>query len=279
MSNVKTIFITGTSSGIGLATAKLFHAKGWNVVGTLRDTSQENPLKSLDPSRVLLVQMDVADPSSISPAIEAAIEKFSKVDLLVNSAGYGQSGIFEMLSPEQVRRQFDVNVFGVMDVIRTFLPHLRIEGGGIINISSGAGVFTLPMLSMYCASKFALEGFTEALSYELASQNIFVKSVIPHGGVTSTNFNATSAALTPMDLSKAPSYAAYAMKTANVYKKMSAAPMISSDNVADMIYAAATDETDRLRYFVGNDTRGFIKARYESSSDGEYVKHMRSFFA
>ncbi len=220
----KTIFITGTSSGIGLATAKLFYTKGWNVVGTLRDTSQENPLKSLDPSRMLLVQMDVTDTSSIGPAIETAISKFSKVDLLVNSAGYGQSGIFEMISPEQARRQFDVNVFGscslrnleiqhtqikmlslgVMDVTRAFLPYLRTEGGGIINISSGAGVFTLPMLSMYCASKFALEGFTEALSYELAPQKIFVKSVIPHGGVRSTKFNATSAAVTPMDLTKVP---------------------------------------------------------------------------
>ncbi|KAK0456025.1 hypothetical protein EV421DRAFT_1698826 [Armillaria borealis] len=202
----KTIFITGTSSGIGLATAKLFYTKGWNVVGTLRDTSKENPLKPLDPSRMLLVQMDIAEPNSIGPAIAAAIRKFSKVDLLVNSTGYGQSGIFEMISPEQARRQFDVNVFGscVMDVTRTFLPHLRIEGGGIINISSGAGVFTLPMLSMYCASKFALEGFTQALSYELASQKIFVKSVIPYGGVMSTKFNATSAAVTPMDLTKVP---------------------------------------------------------------------------
>ncbi|PBK76775.1 short-chain alcohol dehydrogenase [Armillaria solidipes] len=257
----KTIFITGTSSGIGLATAKLFYTKGWNVVGTLRDTSKENPLKSLDPSRMLLVQMDVAEPNSIGPAIAAAISKFSKVDLLVNSAGYGQSGIFEMISPEQARRQFDVNVFGVMDVTRAFLPHLRIEGGGIINISSGAGVFTLPMLSMYCASKFALEGFTEALLYELASQKIFVKSVIPHGGVTSTKFNATSAA------------------TMKAYERMSAARTTSADEVADVIYATATDGTDKLRYFVGNDTRGFIKARYESTNDDEYVQYMRSFFA
>ncbi|KAK0465608.1 short-chain alcohol dehydrogenase [Desarmillaria tabescens] len=230
----KTIFITGMSSGIGLATAKLFYAKGWNV-------------------------MDVTDSRSIGTAIEAAIRKFSKVDLLVNSAGYGQNGIFEMVSPEQTRRQFDVNVFGVMDVIRAFLPHLRIEGGGIINISSGAGVFTLPMLSLYRSSKFALEGFTEALAYELASQNIFVKSVIPHGD--------------------APSYADYAMKTMKAYERMSAARTISSDNVADVIYAAATDGTDKLRYFVGNDTRGFIKARYKSTSDDDYVQHMRSFFA
>ncbi|KAK0246286.1 short-chain alcohol dehydrogenase [Armillaria nabsnona] len=270
----KTIFITGTSSGIGLATAKLFYTKGWNVVGTLRDTSQENPLKSLDPSRMLLVQMDVADPSSIGPAIEAAISKFSKVGLL-----YDQSGIVEMISPEQARRQFDVNVFGVMDVTRAFLPHLRIEGGGIINISSGAGVFILPMLSMYCAFKFALEGFTEALSYELAPQKIFVKSVIPHGGVTSTKFNATSAAVMPMDLTKAPSYAACAAKTMKAYERLSAARTTSADEVADVVYAAATDGTDKLRYFVGNDTRGFIKARYESTSDDEYVQYMRSFFA
>ncbi|KAK0208789.1 short-chain alcohol dehydrogenase [Desarmillaria ectypa] len=209
-----------------------------------------NPIKSLDPFRLLLVQMDAADPSSITPAIEAAISKFSKVDLLVNSTGYGQNDIFEMISPEQARRPFDVNAFGVMNVIRDLLPHLRIAGGGIINISSSAGVFTLPMLPIYCASKFTLEGFTETLSYELASQNIFT-----------------------------PSYADYAMKFMKVYEKMSAPRKISSDEVADVISAAATDGADKLRYFVGHDTRGFIKAQCESASDNEYVQRMRSFFA
>jgi len=152
-------------------------------------------------------------------------------------------------------------------------------GGGVINVSSGAGIYTLPMLSIYCASKFALEGFTEALSYELASQNIFVKSIIPHGGVTSTNFGKRFApVVNPVDLTMAPAYGTFVASTLESYKRMLAAMAISSADVAEVIYTAATDGTHKLRYFAGNDTRGFLKARYESSSDGEYISYMRSFF-
>jgi len=276
---VNTIFITGTSSGIGLASAKLFYEKGWNIVATMRSPEKDTELRQLDSSRVLVLRLDLQDLSSIAPAVEAAIRKFTKIDLLLNNAGYGQNGLFEMISRDKVQEQFDVNLFGLMDVTRAILPHFRANrSGGVINISSGAGLYTLPMLSLYCASKFALEGFTEALSYELASQNIFVKSVIPHGGVTSTNFNARSMEVTPMDLSKAPSYGPFIEKTMESYKNMSAARTISSEGVAEVVYAAATDGTDKLRYLVGNDTRGILKARYESNTDEEYVSYMRSFF-
>ncbi|KDQ15094.1 hypothetical protein BOTBODRAFT_65719 [Botryobasidium botryosum FD-172 SS1] len=275
-----TIIITGTSSGIGLASAKLFYEKGWNVVATTRSPDlADAELKQLDPSRVLILRLDLQDFNTIAPAVETAIRKFDKIDLLLNNAGYGQSGIFEMISREKIQKQFDVNLFGLMDVTRALLPHFRAnQSGGIINVSSGAGLFTLPMLSLYCASKFALEGFTEALSYELASQGVFVKSVIPHGGVTSTNFNARSIEATPMDLSEAPSYGPFVAKTKESYENMTAARTISSKDVAQVIYAAATDGTDKLRYLIGNDTRGFIKARYESNTDEEYLSHMRSFF-
>lgn len=130
---------------------------------------------------------------------------------------------------------------------------------------------------MYSASKFALEGFTGALSYELASQNIFVKSVVPHGGVTRNNFVARFMRDTAVD-STLTSYDAFLAKTATSYKNMVAATAVSSEDVAELIYTAATDGSDKLRYFIGDDKRGFLKARYESKNDDEFIAYMRSFF-
>src|SRR6266436_6192005 len=186
----KTVLITGTSSGFGKTTARLFADKGWNVVATMRRPEVEKELAALD--NVLVTRLDVQDHASIAAGIEAGIARFGRIDALINNAGFGLFGLFEATPPEKVREQFDVNVFGVMDVTRAILPHFRKNKGGLIlNIGSGAGVFALPMISLYCASKFALEGFSESLSYELASQNIIVKIIEP-GGVVSTNFGKRS---------------------------------------------------------------------------------------
>lgn len=177
----KTVLITGASSGIGKASAKLFSSQGFNVVATMRDISAGVEFREL--SNVLVTRLDLEDQASIQAAIEEGIERFGRIDILVNNAGYGLYGVFEAIQREKLQQQFDVNVFGVMDTIRAILHHFRENRGGtIINLSSGAGHFTLPMISAYCASKFALEGFTEALSYELLALGIGVKLVIPHGG-------------------------------------------------------------------------------------------------
>src|SRR5258708_29474503 len=185
----KTILITGASSGIGKASAALFAAEGWNVIATMR-----RPDASLEADNLLVEKLDVQDLDSIQHAVDAGIARFGAIDVLLNNAGYGQYGLFEALSREDIQTQFAVNVFGVMNVIRAVLPHFRERKSGVIvNVGSAAGIFTFPMISLYCASKFALEGFSEALSYELASQGIGVKLVDPHGGVTSTRFNERSA--------------------------------------------------------------------------------------
>ena len=272
----KMILITGASSGIGEAAANLFASKGWNVVATMRDPARGAELATL--RSVLVTRLDVQDRDSIAPAIEAGIARYGRIDALVNNAGYGRFGLFEAISREQVQEQFDVNVFGVMDVTRAILPHFRKnEGGRIINVSSGAGMFTLPMISLYCASKFALEGFSEALSYELASQNIAVKLVIPHGGVTSTSFSER----TMQDRADDPSLSSYdgfIARTDEAFRNMVAARSISADEVAAVIYAAATDGTDRLRYLVGDDARGFVRARRELSEE-DYIAFMRTRFS
>ncbi|SMF16491.1 Short-chain dehydrogenase [Tistlia consotensis] len=272
----RTLFVTGASSGIGRATARLFAARGWNVVATLRDTAKAADLAE-DPA-VLVQRLDVTDGPSIATAVEAGIARFGRIDLLVNNAGFGLFGLFETTPPERIREQFDVNLFGVMDVTRALLPHFRAQGGGtIVNVSSGAALFTLPLLSLYCASKFALDGFSEALAYELASQNVAVKLVVPHGGVTGTAFGERSAQ-ERQAAAGLPDYDAFVERTAAAFARMTAARSLSAEEVAEAIFQAATDGSPRLRYLVGDDARGFVRARQELS-DEDYVAFMRAQFA
>jgi NAD(P)-dependent dehydrogenase (short-subunit alcohol dehydrogenase family) len=184
----KTILITGTSSGIGEACANLFVEKGWNVVATMRDPAKSGVFKNAQ--NVLVSRLDIQDIASIERAVSEGVSRFGSIDVLLNNAGYGQYGVFEAVPREKVLEQFEVNVFGPMNVIRAVLPVMRkARSGVIINMSSGAGIFTLPMISLYSASKFALEGFSEALSFELLALGIVVKIVEPHGGVSATKFN------------------------------------------------------------------------------------------
>src|SRR5258706_1369432 len=162
----KTVLITGTSSGFGKTAARLFAKKGWNVVATMRRPETEKELGGLED--MLVARLDVQDQSSIAEAIEAGIARFGRIDALINNAGFGLYGLFEATAVEKVREQFDVNVFGVMDVTRAILPHFRKNKRGLIlNVSSGAGGSTMPMTSLYLASKLALPGFSESLPYEL----------------------------------------------------------------------------------------------------------------
>jgi NAD(P)-dependent dehydrogenase (short-subunit alcohol dehydrogenase family) len=269
----KTVFITGASSGIGKATARAFAARGWNVIATLRSPEQDRDLGLLD--QVLVTRLDVQDPSSISSAVSAGLERFGAIDVLVNNAGYGQAGIFEAVSADKVREQFEVNVFGVMAVMRAVLPHFRRRKSGLIlNVSSGGGIYGVPAMAVYSASKFALEGFCEAVSYELSSLGIGLKLIEPHGGVSDNAFNAR-AAKDATETKPPEEYQTFVEHMRETTTKQTAAITITSDDVATVIFGAATDGTDRLRYRVGNDTRGFLKAKDELS-DADYMAFMRS---
>ena len=183
MSN--TILITGSSSGIGKATAKYFQEKGWNVVATMRTPEKETELSELD--NVLVTRLDVQDPDSIARAVQQGIETFGKIDVLLNNAGFGAFGILEAVPVEKIRRQFDVNVIGLIETTRAILPHFRANRSGtIINVASLAGKVAFPVTSLYNATKFAVEGFSEALCYEMESIGVKVKLVEP--GVIKTDF-------------------------------------------------------------------------------------------
>ncbi|WP_426750371.1 SDR family oxidoreductase [Myxococcus sp. Y35] len=271
----KTVLITGCSSGFGRAAALHFAAQGWNVVATMRTPAAGAELAKRP--GVLVTRLDVQERASIDAALTAAVERFGGLDVVVNNAGFGLHGIFESTPREKILEQFEVNVFGVMDVIRATLPHFARRGGGtFVNVSSGAGVFTLPMISLYCASKFALEGFSEALAYELTSQNVRMKIVEP-GGVLDSQFVSRSAQEAAQGTIP-PRYAAFARETERVSASLrEARSKATSESVAEVIYTAATDASDRLRYVATDGIKPLVKLRRETSED-TYLAFMREHF-
>lgn len=272
----QTVLITGTSSGFGEAAARLFAERGWNVVATMRNPDAGRVLAALD--NVLVTRLDVEDGASIETAIAEGLARFGRIDALVNNAGYGLFSIFEGASREAVRQQFDVNLFGVMDVTRAILPHFRANRAGtIINVSSGAGVFGAPMASLYSASKFALEGFSEGLWYELASLGIKVKVIEP-GGAPATGFMARMGT-EGASVQVAEDYLPFLQHISQVYGGMSTtADPDAIDKVVGAIFEAATDGSDRLRYAPTDDIQPILKARRESSEE-QYQALVRGFFA
>ncbi|ACU60604.1 SDR family oxidoreductase [Chitinophaga pinensis] len=272
----KTILITGTSTGFGASAVHYFAQKGWNVIATMRDITKAGDLQNMD--RVFVTKLDVQDKSSIETAITGGIERFGNIDVVVNNAGYGLFGIFESISPEGIQDQFAVNVFGAMDVVRAILPHFRAKNNGtIINISSGAGAIGFPMASVYSASKFALEGWSEGLRYELASLGIKVKIVEP-GGATKTAFiermGGESAGLQAIE-----NYIPFLEQIGKVYGGMAtAADADAVEKVVTAIYDAATDNTDTLRYAPTNDIQALLKAR-RTTSEEAYQQFTSGVFA
>jgi NADP-dependent 3-hydroxy acid dehydrogenase YdfG len=148
----KTVLITGASSGFGKVTAKLFDKNDWNVIATMRSPEKETELSAL--SNVFITKLDVTDKLSIQSAVAAGIQKFGKIDVLVNNAGYGALGILEAATEQQVKQQFDVNLFGLIEVTKAVLPGMRQQKSGtIINVSSVGGRITFPFSSLYHATK------------------------------------------------------------------------------------------------------------------------------
>lgn len=183
----KTWFVTGASRGIGAETARAALKHGDNVVATGRDASRVAAAFETDTSRLLVLSLDVTRPDEVADAVSSAMARFGAIDVLVNNAGYGQLGLFEEISPEAIERQFATNVFGLMTVTRAVLPGMRQKRSGrIFNLSSVGGLTSSAGGSIYCASKFAIEGFSEGLAAEVAPFGIGVTLVEP--GYIRTDF-------------------------------------------------------------------------------------------
>ncbi|MFL2603069.1 MAG: SDR family oxidoreductase [Flavobacteriaceae bacterium] len=174
----KVVIITGASRGFGELIAKKFQKEKFQVIATMRNVDSSPSLMKLD--NVDIKKLDVTNKSDIKNVVDFTIKKYSRIDILINNAGYGAFGLLEEASEQEIRNQFDVNYFGLIDCIRGVLPQMRKQKDGvIINISSIAGRFGLPFTSLYNSSKFAVEGLTECLHYELSLFGIDIKTVAP----------------------------------------------------------------------------------------------------
>ncbi len=247
----KTILITGASSGFGRAAVKLFQQQGWNVIAGMRTPEKMT-------GDVLVVKLDVTRKPDIAQAISEGIRAFGQIDVLVNNAGFGTLGALEAAPEEVIRHQFEVNFFGVIEVTKAVLPGMRKQGSGvIINVSSIGGRVTFPFSTLYHASKFALEGMTESLQYELNPLGIRLKLVEPAG--YKTDFAGRSMGF--YGAGGLEGYQAPYDRFAGLLDKW---PM-SEDlgEVAEAIYQAATDGTEKLRYPVGHEAVPLLEARHQ----------------
>ncbi|MBX4949365.1 SDR family oxidoreductase [Rhizobium binae] len=262
------VLITGASSGIGRATTELFAAQGWRVAATMRNPSQGADLAGLPNIEVL--PLDVTDASSVRAAVAETLDQFGRIDALVNNAGYGLFGPFETASDEQISRQFATNVDGIFAVTRAVLPAMRSQGSGtIINVASLGGLIALPLFSLYNATKCAVVGFTEALSYELAPLGIKAKYIAP-GGVA-TDFAGRSMVQTFDGVENA-----YGDTLSKVVSAMTGVrtDYSSPESIAEVIFSSATDGTGQVMYLAGQDADQAY-ALQRSLSEAEKLEMVR----
>jgi NAD(P)-dependent dehydrogenase (short-subunit alcohol dehydrogenase family) len=239
-----TIFITGASAGLGKATAKLFAARGWQVVATMRHPEHETELTQLP--GVHLLPLDVTNLAQITSTVEQALA-LGPVDVVFNNAGYGLIGALEALSDEQITQLVNTNLLGVLRVTKAFVPHLRARRTGcIISTTSIGGLIAFPLYSLYHATKWAVEGWSESLSFELAPHNIRVKTVSP-GGIA-TDFTGRS-----LQVAEHAAYAPLLQQLLASQGEEQQAQFSSADAIAEVVYQTATDSQDQLRYPAGPD--------------------------
>lgn len=267
----KTVLITGTSSGYGRAMAALFLARGWNVLATMR---RPDPAAFPASHRLQLLPLDVTDAQSIDAAIADGVARFGAIDVLVNNAGIGLASAVEATPDAVVREIFETNTFGVFATCRAIIPQMRRQGHGVIvNVTSSAAIGPMPLVAVYTASKSAVEGFTESLSYELHPFGITARLVEP-GYAPTTRFTANGGprmqGLIPAD------YGAFAQA---YFGKMAnyPTPYCTEVEVAEATLAAATEAGRRMRYPAGADTTLLARLRW-STSEEHYIDRMRAMF-
>lgn len=267
-----TILITGASSGIGKVTARHFYDQGWNVIATMRTPEKETDLAAL--KNVLVTRLDVTDEESIGSAVKAGIAKFGRIDVLLNNAGYGAYGPLEAFPMDRIRRQFDTNVIGLLAVTKAVLPHMRAnEAGTIVNISSIGGQMTYPLGALYHGTKFAVEGISESLHFELEAAGVKVKIVEP--GMIATDFGGRS-----FDFVNDEGMTEYQPVVQALFSSWSgdtAAAASPPSVVAEAIWTAVNDGTDTLRYRAGADAVELLDNR-KALDDATFIGGLKAQF-
>ena len=267
----QTLFVTGASIGIGRTASLLFHERGWNVIATMRSPEKESELTRIP--NVLVTRADVTDEKSVAAAAKKGIDTFGQIDVLLNNAGYGAYGPIEATPMDDVRKEFDTNVIGMLAAIKAIVPHFRQRGKGmIVNISSVGGRVAFPLGSLYHGSKFAVEGVTEALQFEMAAIGVTVKLVEP--GQTRTNFAGRSFQFNDDEhLTEYRDVVGKTMAAFETLGKDAAEPQ----SVAETIYRAATDGTTQLRYVSGRDADDLLQSR-KREDDETFTRRIRKLF-
>jgi NAD(P)-dependent dehydrogenase (short-subunit alcohol dehydrogenase family) len=266
--------VTGSSGGIGLATSIALAGNGYLTYATMRNLAKCDPIQSVADKQHLpirVVQLDVTDENSINKAVQSILSVAGRIDLLVNNAGYGLTGAFEDIRIDEIKAQYETNFYGVIRVTQAVLPILRKQGSGrIINISSGAGRFGYPGGSAYVSSKFALEGLSESMAYEMEQFGIQVVLVEP--GVVRTNFGDNMVIAKKAQDPNSP-YSQMMQMISSIRGKM-VENASDADLVASVVVEAATAKEPNLRYLAGKDVQQMVAAK-KSMSDEEFQKMIR----
>lgn len=254
---MKTIFMTGTSSGLGKAAVKLFVANGWKVIATMRNPEKETELNQLD--NVVLLPLNVDNPEQIKDTAAKAIEL--GVDVVFNNAGFGLGGPLESYSDEQIVQQINTNLLGVIRVTQAFIPYFREKKNGLfLTTTSIGGLIAFPFYSVYSGAKWGLEGFCEGLSFELHQFGIGVKTISP-GGINSS-FRTSSERV------ENEVYDGLFNKVFQAFVSGKTPTIVSTpEDIASVVYEAATDGKDQLRYHAGSDAIAYVAQREEKGAE------------
>ena len=273
--------VTGSSSGIGFETVLLLARSGFHTYASMRNLEKSKKITEIANKEKLplqVVQIDVNDEGSVEEAIDKIVAENKGIDVLVNNAGYWLFGSLEDLSIEEIKAQFETNFFGAIRLTQKVLPAMRMQnsGGTIVNVSSVGGRVGVPVLSAYNSTKFALEGLSESMSYEL--EQFGIRVVIIEPGFIRTNIMNSSISAKKSLESKSP-YFSLMQKVQNYFKSMmdNASSSSPPEEVAKTILQAITSENPQLRYTVGNDSATIIQAK-RTMSDAEFGNLIKQQF-
>lgn len=269
----KNVIVTGSSSGIGKEISLILARNGYNTFATMRNLDKSSELRTIVESEKISTlqfeQLDVTNEQSVQTAIRNIQNKVGNIDILINNAGYGLVGAFEDTSIAEIKQQYETNFFGLIRTTQTVLPFMRKQRSGlIVNISSGVGRFGIPTLSAYASSKFALEGLTESMSYEL--EPFGIRTVLIEPGVIKTNFfNSTIFAQKAQDLNSP--YADFMKNMEKNFAQMIDTASSTPEVVAKVVLEAITDTNPKIRYLAGKDVEEWIEAK-KKMTDEEFHK-------
>lgn len=266
--------VTGSSSGIGYETVLALARNGFTTFATIRNLGKAGQIESVASKQKLpihVVQLDVTDDASVQNAIQEVMEKAGRIDVVVNNAAYGLTGAFEDLSIEEIKTEYETNFYGVIRVTQAILPIMRKQGSGrIVNISSGAGRFGYPGGSAYVSTKFALEGLSESMAYEL--EPFGIKVVLVEPGVIRTNFG-SSMILAKRAQNPSSPYSQMMQRIGASFEQLQKNAS-DPDLVANIVLQAATSQNPELRYLAGKDVEAWVESK-RKLSDAEFINSMK----